>query len=437
MITKSLRFLFAIAVFFLIVFLSDFYLSHYVFSSDYFPNVVLKRVNFSKEGVLKLVYPDGEKEFTKANLGVRLDYSDYKKVVERIRQDPSSLILRLGLYLGLYKIEVSPRIVYKSFPLAEFLESLKYKYNIEPQDARFVFENGKVKEISLEKPGKKVDEEEFWKEVKRKISSWYGKENLEVKVKIKKVEPKIKLSQINSFGIKELIGVGSSSYKGSIWQREHNIILATKRISGSIVAPGEVFSFNKALGDVSVATGYKQSYIIKDGKTVLGDGGGVCQVSTTLFRAVLNAGLPVVERHAHSYRVGYYEQDSKPGFDATVFAPYVDFKFKNDMLSYVLIQGKIDRERKKLYFYLYGKKDGRRVFIGKVKIFDVVPPPEPLYIEDPTLPTGKIKQIDFAAAGAKVYFDYQVIKEGRTIFEKTFKSVYRPWQAVYLVGKKV
>ena len=135
--------------------------------------------------------------------------------------------------------------------------------------------------------------------------------------------------------------------------------MATSRLNGVLVAPGEEFSFNKALGDVSAGTGYQQAYVIKGGRTVLGDGGGVCQVSTTLFRALLNAGLPITERRAHSYRVGYYEQGFPPGLDATVYYPTTDLKFKNDTSNHILIQSRV--EGVKLIFDIYGPDDGRKV----------------------------------------------------------------------------
>ncbi len=434
MITKFTKFLFLLLFILFLIVGADYFLNHYYFKS-HLPNLRIKRINFSKEGRLRIIYPDGEKVFEKEELGVRLNLSKFFVLQRQIRENYSYLPVRLGLYFGLVKIEVSPEIEFSKKPLREFLEILKDRYNTPAVDAKFVFKNGKVREFRKEKEGREVDEKAFWKEVDKKIKNWLDQRELKVEVKIVPVEPKVKLSDINTFGIEELIASGSSSFRGSIWQREHNIVLATQRLSGTVVPRDKIFSFNRALGEVSVATGYKQSYIIKDGRTILGDGGGVCQVSTTLFRAVLNAGLPIVERHAHSYRVGYYEQDSKPGFDATVFAPSVDFKFKNNTPAYVLIEGKVDRKRKKLYFYLYGKKDGRRVFISKPRIYDVVPPPEPLYIEDPTLPPGAVKQIDFPAWGAKVVFTYRVERDGKILFRKVFKSVYKPWQAVYLVGK--
>jgi len=435
MITKIFGFFLSLFALFLSLLLLDFYLRRYYFTVKTFPNIVLDKKRLSKKGKLKVVYLDGEKVFSKENLGIKFNEKLFLRKKQKLISDIRKFPLRLALYLGFLKVKITPELTYDRKPLSDFLESLSYKYDFPATDAKFVFENGKVKEFVKEKPGRRVNKEKFFSEIDPLIKNWYDNKDLKIKVSIEEVEPKVKLSDINSFGIEELIGFGKSSYKGSIWQREHNIILSVQRIDGNIVPKGEVFSFNKALGEVSVATGYKQSYIIKNGRTVLGDGGGVCQVSTTLFRAVLNAGLPIVERKAHSYRVGYYEQDSKPGFDATVFSPSVDFKFKNDTPAYVLIQGKVNRKSKEVYFFLYGKKDGRKVFISKPRIYDVVPPPEPLYVEDPTLPAGVVKQIDFAAWGAKSVFTYRVERNGKILFKKVFKSVYRPWQAVYLVGK--
>jgi len=166
----------------------------------------------------------------------------------------------------------------------------------------------------------------------------------------------------------------------------------------------------------------------------LGDGGGVCQVSTTLFRALLDAGLPITERQAHAYRVGYYEQDSPPGIDATVYSPSPDLKFRNDTGNSILIVARANPKNYSLVFELYGTSDGRVATISKPVVTNVVPAPEDLYQDDPTLPTGTVKQIDFKAAGAKVTFKYKVTRNGETLSDRTFTSNYRPWQAIYLRG---
>jgi vancomycin resistance protein YoaR len=210
--------------------------------------------------------------------------------------------------------------------------------------------------------------------------------------------------------------------------------LASSRFKGVLLAPGEVFSFNKVLGDVSTLTGYRQAYIIKEGRTVLGDGGGVCQVSSTLFRAALNVGLPIVERKAHSYRVSYYEQNSPVGLDATVYDPTADLKIKNDTPAHILIQPQVNPKNSQLIFEIYGTNDGRVSKISKPTISNLTPPPEDLYQDDPSLPAGTLKQIDWKAWGAKVTYTYNVSRDGETIFQKTFVSNYQPWQAVYLRG---
>jgi vancomycin resistance protein YoaR len=256
--------------------------------------------------------------------------------------------------------------------------------------------------------------------------------NLEIPVIY--TDPQVTTQQVNNLGIKERIGVGQSLFKGSIPSRIHNVGLAASKISGTLLAPGEVFSFNKTLGDVSALTGYKQAYIIKDGKTVLGDGGGVCQVSTTLFRALLNAGLPINERAGHSYRVYYYEQGSSPGLDATVYDPSPDLKFTNDTNDHVLIQSIFEPKIYKLTVEIYGTSDGRIAETTKPVVSSVVAPADDLYIDDATLPIGTIKQTEHKSWGAKVTYDYVVKKNEDIIFQKKFITNYKPWQAVYLRG---
>ncbi len=246
------------------------------------------------------------------------------------------------------------------------------------------------------------------------------------------VKPKIATSDVNSLGIKELLGRGISNFAGSIANRIYNVGLTATKINGVLVPPGETFSFNQAVGDISAATGFKQAYVIKEGRTVLDDGGGVCQDSTTLFRAVLNAGLPVLKRTAHAYRVGYYEQGFPPGLDATVFYPSVDFQFKNDTPAHILIQAYTSGLT--LYIDLYGTPDGRTVSLSKPIVSSQTPPPPELRQDDPTLPKGTVKQVDWSAWGATVTFKRIVTKTGQELINETWRSNYKPWQAVYLVG---
>ena len=144
--------------------------------------------------------------------------------------------------------------------------------------------------------------------------------------------------------------------------------------------------------------------------------------------------MKIVERRAHAYRVSYYETNSKPGFDATVFAPSPDLRFVNDTPAYILIQTTVDLKTLYLKIELYGASDGRQITISNVRLWDQTPPPEPLYQDDPTLPAGTVKQVDWPAWGAKAAFDWTVERSGKILQQKTWLSSYQPWQAIYLRG---
>lgn len=320
---------------------------------------------------------------------------------------------------------------------ARFLKNdISPVFNRPPQNALFKYENNKVQEFLPAKKGTAVNENELKDKLKEKITQLITNEDKEatIEVPVQEAAPQITTQEVNDLGINELIGRGSSTFKGSIPNRVFNIGHASGKLNGILVPPNTVFSFNEAVGDISKLTGYKEAYVIQNGKTVLGDGGGVCQVSTTLFRAAMNAGLPIVNRRAHAYRVGYYEQDSGPGLDATIYVPSTDFRFKNDTPGTILIQTQFDPKAMTLAFEIYGTKDGRTATVSKPVITNQVAPPPDLYIDDPTLPAGKITQVEYRAMGAKVSFDYKVTRNNETLFEETFVSNYRPWQAVYRRG---
>lgn len=321
--------------------------------------------------------------------------------------------------------------------MTEFFEPIAKAIDRPTVDATFRFEDGKIKEFTPAIDGQKLDVEAAVASVEGKVSV----DNLEndkivnLKLPVAVTAAKVANEKINALGIKELIGRGVSYFAGSIANRAYNIGLGAGRINGTLVAPGEVFSFNSSVGEVSGNTGYRQAYVISSGRTVLDDGGGICQVSTTVFRAALNAGLPIVSRTGHAYRVGYYEQRGfGPGLDATVWSPSVDFKFKNDTAQYILVQTVYDAANARLEVDLYGTSDGRRVKMTDPVVSDLKPPPPEIRQDDPTLPKGTVKQVDFAAWGAQVYFTRKVYRGDELIADDTFKTNFRPWQAIYLVG---
>lgn len=335
---------------------------------------------------------------------------------------PTEAVFKLiGLTGEVVKVEEIDRV----------LSIIKPNVEVEVRNAIFNIDQDKVVEFSPEVAGVKVDEARFREKLKIVLTS---SEPSELEIPIIVTEPKIRAGDINNLGIKTLIGVGTSRFHNSIVNRIHNLTLASARLNGAIITPGETFSLGDQIGDVSRATGYREAYVISQGRTVLGDGGGVCQVSTTLFRAALNAGLPIVERKAHSYRVHYYEEDLGPGYDATVFLPNADLKFVNDTPGHILIQTKVDPKTFSMKYEIYGTNDGRVATVSAAKIYSQSAPLPTVYQDDPTLPSGTKKQVDWSASGAKVSFDYKVTRGGEMLQDRTFYSTYQPWAAVYLVG---
>ncbi len=304
-----------------------------------------------------------------------------------------------------------------------------------PQNALFNFNQGRVTEFKPAQDGQTLDQKKAQLLLQEALLGLEKENNLAtVSIPVNITKPQIATQDVNNLGIKEIIGTGESWFKGSIASRIHNVRLASQKLNGVLIPPGQTFSFNQTIGDISLQTGYQQAYIIQNGRTILGDGGGVCQVSTTLFRAVLDAGLEIEERQAHAYRVSYYEQNYQVGVDATVFSPKPDFVFKNDTPGHILIQSFMDETNSKLTFILYGTWDGRETTLSASRIWDQIPPPPDLYQDDPTLPQGIIKQIDWKAWGAKVSFDWKVVRGNEVLQEQTFSSYYKPWQAIYLKG---
>jgi vancomycin resistance protein YoaR len=229
-------------------------------------------------------------------------------------------------------------------------------------------------------------------------------------------------------------------FYGSPPERIQNIQTAAARFDGVLVAPGETFSMGQTLGDVSLNNGYAEALIIYGNQTITGVGGGVCQVSTTLFRTVLYAGFPVVERVPHAYRVSWYElspsgvEPSLAGMDATVYFPLVDFKFKNDSKYWILMETSFTNSS--LTWKFYSTSDGRSVTINTTGPQNIVPAPPPSFVKTPDL-TEKMKQTDWAVNGADVTVTRTVMMNGAVYFQDNFKSHYEPWQAVCEYSPKV
>lgn len=253
-----------------------------------------------------------------------------------------------------------------------------------------------------------------------------------VELPIRVIPPRVTRADLEALLPLELVGEGESSFAGSTASRLQNIKVATARFHGLTVAPSSIFSFVSHLGLVTAANGYSESWIIYGNRTLLGPGGGVCQVGTTFFRAAFWGGFPIIERSPHAYRVGWYEPPV--GLDAAVYHPSVDVKFENDTPTPLLILTEVDEARSRLYFRLYGRGVGRRVSIEGPTLDNPVPAGAPVYEEDPTLAPGQQVQVEQARDGVDVTLYRLIEQDGQVVARERFFSRYQPWPARYRVG---
>ncbi len=314
--------------------------------------------------------------------------------------------------------------------LREILTQLAATYRRPPVDARLDYDpiNDRFIVISPSQNGWELDVDAAVEAVASALES--GQREVQVPVRV--LRPQVPMDATPAaLGIREVIGEGVTYFRGSSAPRVANIVRSAEAVRGVVIPPGGVFSFNEAAGAITAANGYEDSLIIWGDRTAVGIGGGVCQVSTTLFRAAFYAGLPIVERWNHGYIVSWY---GEPGLDATVYSPYVDFKFKNTTNAYVLVQPIVDVEEGVLIFRLWGTDPGWEVEVSEAIKENIQEPPPPVYQEDPSLPTGVVRQVEWAKPGMTVRIT-RTVRRGDTIIEqREFVSTYQPWRAVYLYG---
>jgi vancomycin resistance protein YoaR len=340
--------------------------------------------------------------------------------------------------LGVQRVDGGVQVALNQKGLRDILVPIKTQVDRQASDAKFIF-NDETRQLDVTGESKVGRAMEIEPSIQAINDALLRGEHT-VSLVINETQPKVPATATGQeLGITELVHAETSYFYGSSAERIQNIEAAAARFHGVLVAPGETFSMGATMGDVSLDNGFAEALIIYGGRTIKGVGGGVCQVSTTLFRAVFNAGYPVVERTPHAYRVGYYEQSaggaSDPrlaGLDATVYFPLVDFKFTNDTPHWILMETYMGSSS--LTWKLYSTKDGRTVTWDTTGITDVVPAPPPTFEENPELRKNEMKQVDWAANGADVTVTRTVMRDGAVWFQDQFTTHYQPWQAICQYG---
>ena len=317
------------------------------------------------------------------------------------------------------------------------LEEISPDLSQQPVNARFVFDDD-AKRLDVLEPsidGRVLDVEGTLSKLEAAI---FATDPAERRVELAFVDlpPDVPdTATAAELGITELITQHTTYYYGSTAARRTNIEVANENFHGIVIPPGQEFSFNEWLGDVSPETGYEQGLIIVGNQTITGVGGGVCQVATTAFQTAFYAGFPIVERVPHAYRVGYYEQGEGAGLDATVYSPIVDFRFQNDTPYYLLIEAYNNPGSSTVTWKFYSTSMDRRVEKDGPYITDQTSPPPPVYNVNPNLRLGQINQVDGSVYGADVTV-YRTVYEGDTVIRdrEEFQSHYVPWATQYEVA---
>ncbi len=327
--------------------------------------------------------------------------------------------------------------------LRHWLRQFEDQLYRDPVNARFYFDDN-TRELVLVAPhvnGRELDIEATIAQFNAQVNT----PNRSIPFVVKDIVP---IANANAtaadLGITELITETTTWFSGSSDARKHNIATGAANFYGIVVAPYEEFSFNKYMGSITEADGFTEGLIIVGGQTIAGIGGGVCQVSTTLYQTAFFAGFPIVERLPHGYMLGYYRDGAGHGMDATVFNDgniNIDMKFINNTPHHLLIENYFSEENQALTFKFYSTSMGRTVVKEDPVFANVTEVPGPEqdrwdFVE--TVEPGTVEKIDWATEGADVSVRRLVYNaDGQLIEDRTFVSNYIPVPNVFHYGPGV
>lgn len=317
---------------------------------------------------------------------------------------------------------------YDKEPIEKLINELEKKINREPSNANIKLIKRGYFTVSNEVIGKKLDSESLYKDIVSSINDENTGEAF-IDAKIKEITPEITASKLNK--INSRISSYSTNYGGSPAGRAANIELTAKLINGKLLMPGDVFSFNEVTGPRSQKEGYQTAPVIIKNKLVDGIGGGVCQVSTTLYNAVIRCNLRSMSRVNHTLTPAYVP----PGFDATVSSD-IDYKFKNTLDYPILIEG--FTEKGNLYFNIYSNSALNDIKYDLINEIYETTAPEIIYKKDPSLPKGVTEKEETPHIGYKVKVYLAGFKNGKEVSRQLIsRDIYHKVDGVYRIGENV
>lgn len=374
-----------------------------------------------------------DKDFVITSEDINLSYN-YQEMVEEAYKigregNPIARVREIyvtekeGKYFNFY-----PK--YDEGKLKEFVDKISQEIDKEPVNAKIKITRG-VKQITSDIEGVKVNKEKTLKNLKQLIDELVkGKtEKTEVEIVAEKVEAKISKSMLEM--INGRISTFSTVFNLQDANRSENILVAARAVNDTLLMPGETFSLNKTLGPRIIQNGYKEAPVIIGNKLVPDIGGGVCQIATTLYNAILRADITITERYHHSFPVAYVP----PGQDATISGDVLDLKFKNSTQYPIYIESYIEGNKLVMNIYGYVKNPSRWIDIQS----EIVEKYEPKikYIDDPTLPQGE-EVVDIQPHTGYKVNTYRLIYENNKLVKREFlyTDVYKPVDGVIKRGTK-
>lgn len=307
----------------------------------------------------------------------------------------------------------------------DFLDNLEKEIYKEPTNATLKMISSGNFEVKKETLGERLKKEEMKNAIVSKIND-LREETVEIDAIIEHINPTVTAEALNK--VDSLISSFSTNFSSSQAGRAANVEIATKQIDGVLLMPGETFSFNERTGSRTAAKGYQAAPVIVKNKLEDGLGGGVCQVSTTLYNAVIRANLKSVERRNHSLAPAYVQ----PGFDATV-SDYIDYKFKNTLDFPVYIEGYT--KGRQVIFNIYSNGSLKSTKYELINEVYEKTPAETQQIDDPTLPKGTVKEEESPHTGYKVKVYLVAKKNGRELSKEIISNdTYKKVDGIIKIG---
>ncbi len=261
-----------------------------------------------------------------------------------------------------------------------------------------------------------------------------------VDIPVVETRPEIDSENLAALKIDTRLARGDSNYAAGTEERDHNIDVGTALLNGTLVRPGEQFSFNEAIGEITADKGYVEAGVVVAERTGKDIGGGICQVSTTVFRAALLSGLPITDWSPHTYRLSTYEAEGwGPGYDASIIqygddpSEWGDFKFENATSGWLLVEAWTSYPN--VIVNIYGENLGHTVEIVDEWQSDPITDNEDLEIVNEGLAPGTISQIEYPAHGLEVGFT-RVVKDtsGAELYNRPFVTKFKGRGNVYEVS---